>query len=869
MQKDKKHTGKLALGIFVDGSYLRTVCLEKHNRKIKLVDVQSYSLTDPIDAEVSARLLSKSSTMPAHEPLEELPEIKIVDLEQTKQSSHEHKISPLEVVTVGEHSGDNSLRANSTSSKFWDETPNEIPLDIELLLQESRLEEEQLAAEPVEPLDLSAEIEELDLIKEQKSPATIQTPVETKPETTPLTINADLEEDLLKLESAAPPARKVKPKDERPLDITSGGFDNSEPIIDHSEQKKVDNSTILFRVLSKYSQYNYQIAISLPEPQIYYNYFDTDWNLEGKKLNARIIEELSKEKLNDETIAPEAIQFLKIANGKLLVIARDSEVSLINLLEESNLSLKKRLPKITLVESAEISLVNLVKHNYRLKAEEISVIIYIGHEFSRLIFMNGNELLHISPIIGEGVDSYLIFGYSLGILANTLRSRLLLEQDELNLSKINNIILAGEACRDDVKSVLAQSFPEDVKVETIQLGRVNCNDVHPSLQKELPQVAVALGAALRALEIPTKNLYTINLTPVKIREEQNIFKLGIIGWIALGLIPLLTFYFTIAISQKSSELKRLEAEQKQKKAELARLKDVEQQVAEANKKLNYYVETFGALDSMVIGTQTWSDFLLKLTRETKKSGCIWITDINTSGPTTANLLGYSTIRQRIPQFSDALGQTILKEVKVQEIRKSEVYNFNITADVFPSQPKFSNENEVKEELPTPGTNDPIISKNTEAPKKDAVKTVLADKKKVPPNDTKVEIPAAPVSEVSSIAEFKQQYNLGLQYFGEYRYYDAIEVFLNLLKSEMQTNLKFNCAYWVGECYFGTGKFEQAIEYFNKSLVAGSNKIPASLYMIGKSYQKLNKPTEAQPYFKRIIDEYPENPMAEYARKGVL
>jgi len=70
---------------------------------------------------------------------------------------------------------------------------------------------------------------------------------------------------------------------------------------------------------------------------------------------------------------------------------------MLNLLEQIKPFLEKRLPKIALIEIADIALMNLARANYGFTADEITTIIYVGAEFTRLIFMKGFGILSLRP----------------------------------------------------------------------------------------------------------------------------------------------------------------------------------------------------------------------------------------------------------------------------------------------------------------------------------------------------------------------------------------------------------------------------------------------------------------------------------------
>ncbi len=523
MKKDKKYSGKLAVGIFAEGDYLHMVCLAKREKKIELVDVQRVKLA-----------------------------------------------TRLENVVVEEE-----------------------------ILTEALA---NISDEPI-PIDLTAET----------------------------------------------PSQEI--------DMTA------------PKEESEDNVALLESALYKYPSRKYKVAISVPEPQIYYAYFGRDWGLDGEKLKKKVLEELSKENAEAGLLTPDAVYVHRLADGRLMAIVRDSEISVLNLFTRMSELNQTRPPRIAFVESAEISLVNLIRANYRFAEEEISVVVYVGNEFSRLIFFQGNNIYNVSYIIGAGLDSENI--------AHTIYSRILLEQDNLNLPHINNVILTGEAYEIDLKNFLKRKMSAKIEVDYIRLPALNVVGIDPIFAR----FAVAIGAAWRVLDHSNSNLLPMNLLPMTIRDGQKRFKLGVSGWILLTILPLITFFSTVKISQEHRFLTQLEVKQQALQSDLDYLKAIEKKVQEEQAKLAYYDKAFGVLDSMLVGSKTWSSFLLNSARLAKTIGGIWITEVKTLNNNQAVITGYSLSRARIPRFANALNRATLNRVEVKSIRDRTVYYFEILANL--------------------------------------------------------------------------------------------------------------------------------------------------------------------------------------------
>ncbi|MFN3135730.1 MAG: hypothetical protein ACK44H_09215, partial [Candidatus Kryptonium sp.] len=199
-----------------------------------------------------------------------------------------------------------------------------------------------------------------------------------------------------KLETASAGARiaeQIEPRsisELTPIDITSE-TPTTDLLLTETGQGLQDNASILIGVLGRYPKRKYKLAISVPEPYVYYATFESNWGLKKDKLKARIIEEISKGRAG-EPFKPDAVNYIEFPDGSVLAVVRDLRIVLLDILDSIKKSIGGRIPKISFIESPEISLVNLVKLNYKFSPNSITVIVYIGHEFSRLIFMKGNEL---------------------------------------------------------------------------------------------------------------------------------------------------------------------------------------------------------------------------------------------------------------------------------------------------------------------------------------------------------------------------------------------------------------------------------------------------------------------------------------------
>lgn len=455
------------------------------------------------------------------------------------------------------------------------------------------------------------------------------------------------------------------------LNDTGGNGDGAAEFatLAEADKQNYDNIEVLQRVLYQYPSNKFRMGIAISEPQIYYIYFGTDWGLQGEKLKKRVIEEVSRERNEYELTQPDAIYTCKLGDGRLMAIVRESQVNVINSLQYLQTENRRVLPKISFVESAETALVNLINANYYFDEQDYTIVVYLGNEYSRLIFLQGNEIYNISYIIGAGLDSENI--------THTIYSRILLEQDNLNLPKVQNIILTGEADQVKLKEFLQEKLSDEIEIDYLHLANLEVYDEELNVSK----YAVAIGSAWRTAMEKEKFLYDVDLLPHSFRESQKRFKIGLVGWLLLLSLPTISYLTTVKVAHQKQFVEELVAQKKVHQEELTYLQDIETKLMEKRKILNDYQKAFGVVDDMSIGLERWNKFLYKLSRNQDRIGRIWITDIIPSGDGKVVLKGYSVYKDRIPLLSNAMSDGDLKSVLVQQIRERNVYHFEMKASL--------------------------------------------------------------------------------------------------------------------------------------------------------------------------------------------
>ncbi len=430
-----------------------------------------------------------------------------------------------------------------------------------------------------------------------------------------------------------------------------------------------DNNSVLLALLAKYPTSGYVLGYAVSEPSIYYHSLESDFGLKGKKLKQRVADELRMVRPVQPSL--DSIDFFHGTDKNLMCVVREDGMTMLRLLENVKPFLGKRLPKIALIEDSDVALLNLAKANYAFNPDDITAIVYIGVEFTRLIFMKGSDFFHFAPIIGEGYDTPNV--------QNTVYSRLLLEQDNMGIPKIDRVLLAGECGRIGFDSFLRDQLA-DVDVQYMRTPQLNTTALAPEAQEQIPDYSIAIATAWKILEENKKAFYPLNLLPDDVREGQKTFKLAWHGYLLFIGVFLSTFFFTSWYAAQRLELETKTGTLAHLETKVAENEKIKEQITGLNEQVARYNTALAIYDSLVPGAERWNKMVEALTKGVADIGSLWITDMKGLPDGTTVIQGYSVSRNRIPRIAALFEDATLTKVEVKQVRENSppVYNFVIT-----------------------------------------------------------------------------------------------------------------------------------------------------------------------------------------------
>jgi hypothetical protein len=432
----------------------------------------------------------------------------------------------------------------------------------------------------------------------------------------------------------------------------------------------VDNNSVFLGVLSKHPVGKYVVSYAISEPSLYYHTFETDFGLQGKKLKKRVVDELSA--IRNEVPTGDAIDYFYSTDNNLICVIREDGLSIIDVLENIKEYTGKRLPRIPLVDSSDIALLNLARANFGFAPEEVSVIIYIGNEYTRLIFLKGTDFLHFAPVIGEGYDSSNI--------QNITLNRLMLELDNLALPRVDRILLAGECKKIQFDEFIRDHFAE-IDVQFLSAPYVDSTQLSAEVQERIPEFAVPIATAWKALDAKHPAFYQTNLLPESIRDAQRSFKLGWHGYLLLAIIFLSTLFFTYRFGTIKNEISRQENTMRRMQTQLDEVNRLKNIIKGIDDEIGRFQIAMNVYDSLVPGYDRWTKTVETMANGVDDIRGFWFTDVGSMPDGGIDVSGYALYRSRVPKISVLFDNTTLRQVIIEPIREDapQVYKFNFTA----------------------------------------------------------------------------------------------------------------------------------------------------------------------------------------------
>jgi hypothetical protein len=393
----------------------------------------------------------------------------------------------------------------------------------------------------------------------------------------------------------------------------------------------------------------------LTEPAIYFH-----------KINDE--KDLAKLNINTNGKIEATIDFVKLHDNTRLAVYPSGQTNYLQAIDSLARMNNRRFFKIPAVKSAEISLSSYIARKRNFSENETSLILYIGKEYSKLIFLKGTSLFHIGATLSVGKNSFNAH--------NVIVSKILLEMEHGTLSNIDNIIICGEDNSDKLVSIISEAYP-GAKVSTQEIESVEVENVDSFSSESSFIIPAAVAEEYYAEQ--EKKLSGINLLPSYIKEEQKLFHFGWQGYLMAALIVLSATFFIYKIfsnmddlKAKDDEISKIQLIQAQNQETVNRIKSYENKIQNVD-------QTKAVLNQLSSGTGILSDQMKKLSGFTNNKRNIWMNSFKLDINKNLKLGGYTMSRPVVKELSDSYKGATLQTIVYEPLREVRTFKFTIDA----------------------------------------------------------------------------------------------------------------------------------------------------------------------------------------------
>lgn len=404
----------------------------------------------------------------------------------------------------------------------------------------------------------------------------------------------------------------------------------------------------------------------LTEPSLHYHVYEGSKLGKSSKFTQDLINDIYETK--NITISKDELAYVELADKSSLAVFLSGEVSSVKLINSLAGYNGKRFYKIPTLKSAEVSLANYVAKKKKFFPDDQSLIVYIGKEYSKLIFLQGRKLKHIGATLDIGSTNLHTY--------DVYFSKILLEMDNGGITSLDNIIVCGEDDSENLILSFYGTFPE-ANVSRLEFDEINYSLLSTETQTSISAYSILLASANEYFDDQTqKHTESINLLPRYIREEQKVFQFA---WHGYAILPLLfgaTFFLTLQILMNNKKVNELEKEIAQQTILLRQNQEILGRIAELENKISGFGQTQAILDSASIGTGVWSKVTEHFSNFFGSKQNIWLTKVSVDGINIA-LEGYALSKLAPTEFAYSLNGSELKGIFAESIRQENAYRYNL------------------------------------------------------------------------------------------------------------------------------------------------------------------------------------------------
>jgi hypothetical protein len=402
---------------------------------------------------------------------------------------------------------------------------------------------------------------------------------------------------------------------------------------------------------------------ALTEPSIYYQVLssktkaDTDEKLLEKDASKK------KKKIDEKNYCS-----IELASGQRLTAYLTEDISCFKAINGLARYNRRRFYKIVSVKSAEITLANYIARAKKFFPDDYSLIVYIGKDYSKLIFLQGRKLKHIGATLDVGTSNLNTY--------DVYFSKILLEMENSGIPNLDNIVVCGEDDSENLILSFYGTFPE-ANVSRLEFENISVDGLSEDIRTKISAYAVPIATATEYFSELAKEYTGINLLPNYIREEQKVFQFGWHGYMIIPLLFLTAFYVTNQILSNKLQLDQLKSEIAIQDDMKRKNMEIFTQIETLDARISSFDQTQSILDTISKGSEIWGKMIENLAdfAVTKKN--FWVRNIAIKEGDNITLDGHALNKFILTDFTSRIDSATLRNISYDPIKEKDAYRYSI------------------------------------------------------------------------------------------------------------------------------------------------------------------------------------------------
>ncbi len=433
-------------------------------------------------------------------------------------------------------------------------------------------------------------------------------------------------------------------------------------------ESSLDTSTLteINEALKGLNLSKYSFIPALTEPAIYYHIYEGTRLSKPSKLKEGIINDILESK--SINVEKESLDYLELSDKSLLSVFIAGEVACVNLVNSIARQQGKKHYSIPTIKSSDISLAYYVAKRKKFFPDDHSLIVYIGKEYSKLIFLQGRRVKHIGTTLDIGTQNLHTY--------DVYFSKILLEMENGGISSLDNIIVCGEDDSENLILSFYGTFPE-ANVSRLEFDDLDLSALDEETKEKFSTFSIPVSVAVDYYDQETKEHTGINILPKSVKEEQKVFQFGWHGYAMFPILFLVAFLITQEILENNKSMTSLDKSIQEKTIQLRQNQEILGKIQQLDGKISSFDQTQAILDSAAVGTDVWNKALAKMANFCSQNKSVWISKLSQAGAGQVNAEGYSLYRNSLTDFAYSIESATLQNMFYEALRDRSAYKFNL------------------------------------------------------------------------------------------------------------------------------------------------------------------------------------------------